>query len=533
MRRAFHRYSLIAVALLGGLVSTLLASGSVAASPGQRGASAQASAVNRARFTNALVGNLRGRGLEIGQGYMKLWERQDCERYNYPILRTCYGNNPVSPYVLAVVQSWKDEFVDPAAVNAYVKTRPGYSVSHRFDPREAIVIFGKLPPPGRYMGLQSYVFTTGWLNADQPWNPSEYEKIRARQPDLVGYLFNTLPRDPSRVQSFSSLSNSINNVVIQRQSGAAFGQTRYFIITPDRAMDRAVRRSLRRLGVRMKDVFTEPIPPAHPLGLGRKADDFVTGMRYAMPNNKQAGEAWLHTLPLTVLRVRESPSSHRPQRPFPAFVPDPRFVTPEAVYAPDLNNLARRVCQRWGQPCDPNNPDPNQLSRMTDLTLDLGQFGPQCRLIGMDCLGDGQDASYFFAPGRVLDPNWVYAVIGTLATKTGNATYVGLSVNDMSKFKGVLNISDLTLARSAAPYAGAVNNTDKFFVHYFTRNCSAIAGLTDGQCSTITTDMVPLRGTGKRGLASLALRAYVRPGDERGPLSSGQLRPIVIRFAQP
>jgi hypothetical protein len=222
--------------------------------------------------------------------------------------------------------------------------------------------------------------------------------------------------------------------------------------------------------------------------------------------------------------------------PFPAFVPDPRFVTPEAVYAPDLNNLARQVCQRWGQPCDPGHPDPTQLSRMTDLTLDLGQFGPQCRLIGMDCLGDGQDASYFFAPGRVLDPNWVYAVVGTLATKTGNATYVGLSVNDMSKFKGVQNISDLTLAGSAGSYAGTVNNTGKFFVHYFARNCKAIPIqlLAEGRnCTTITTDMVPLRGTGKRGLVSLALRAYVRPGDERGALSSGQLRPMVIRFAQP
>ncbi len=157
MRRGVYRYLLMILVLagVGAVASALVARRGVAAPRGQSGAGAQASAVNRARFTKALLGSLRGRGFEVREGYMKLWEKRDCDRYNYPILRTCYGNNPVSPYVLAVVKSWKDEFVDPATVNAYVKTGRGYSVSHRFDPREAIVISGKLPPPGRYMGLQS------------------------------------------------------------------------------------------------------------------------------------------------------------------------------------------------------------------------------------------------------------------------------------------------------------------------------------------------------------------------------------------
>lgn len=191
------------------------------------------------------------------------------------------------------------------------------------------------------------------------------------------------------------------------------------------------------------------------------------------------------------------------------------------------------MCQRWGQPCDPNNPDPDQLSRLLDLQLDLHQFGPECRAIGMDCLDDGQDASYFIAPGHPLDPGWVYAVVGTLATETGNATYVGLSANDMSKLKGVLNIPDTKPAGSASSYAGTVQHTGNFFIHYFTRDCSAIAGLTDGQCTSIPNDMVPPLGKGTQGLFSAAVRSYVRPGTERGPLSSKELKPMIIRFAQP
>jgi hypothetical protein len=532
MRRRFHTYLVVTLAALGGggLASALIAAPrGVAAPGGQSPATAQASAAKRARFTEMLVNDLKGSGFQVSRGYAGVWNLQNCDRYTFPIMGTCYGINPANPYVVPIVKSWKDEFVDPAMVNVLGKTRRGYSATHRFDPREAIVVFGKLPPPARYMGLQTWVWTKRWLTDDQPWNPSVHAEIQARAPTLFHYLFNLVPRDPSRVQSFSTLSNNINNVVIQRQSVAAFGQTRYFIITPDRGMDRAVRRSLARLGVSMKDVFTEPIPPAHPLGLGRAADDFVTMIRYLQPDNEQAGNAWLRSRPLTVLRVRAPRSSHRPQMPFGPFVADQRTATPEAAYAPDLNNLVAQVCQRWRQPCNPG----VNVNPMTDLQLDLGDFGPQCRAIGMDCLGDGQDASYFFAAGVPLDPGWVYAVVSTLATKTGNATYVGLSANDMSKLKGVLNIPDTKLAGSAASYASTVSNTDKFFVHYFTRDCAAISSLTDGQCTTITTNMVPPPGTGNRGLFALAVRSYVRPGTARGPLSSEQLRPIVIRFAGP
>ncbi len=483
--------------------------------------------------------HLTARGYQVERGYPMLVTQPDCDQYTFPIMLNCFANNPASPYVVPVVKSWEDEFVDPATVNVFGKTRQGYSATYRLDPREAIVVFAELPPRGRYMGLESWVFTKQWLTEDKPWAPSAYTKIRALAPALVGYLFATVPGNSSRIQSASTISNNINNVVIERQSGAAFGQTRYFIITPDRVMDRLVRTSLALSGVPGDDVFTERIPlrdkfgDIGPIGLDAKANDFTTAFRYAMPDSEQAAQAWWAKLPLTVLRVRERPSSGRPAEPFPPFVADKRTAAPENVYAHDLDHLVRQVCQRWGHPCDPDNPDPEQLRRMIDLQRDLGDFGPQCRAIGMNCILDGQDASYFTAPAKPLDPGWVYAVVGTLGTTTGNATYVGLSVNDVSKLKGVLNIPDTHLAGSAAWYAGTVKNTDKFFVHYFTRDCQAIRGLTDGQCTTVTKDLVPALGEGKQGLFTAALRSYVRPGTERGPLSSGQLRPMIIRFAQP
>lgn len=517
-----------------------VSSPSVARAAGDRAASVE----QRERLAQQVARDLTASGYQVERGYPMLYTQDDCDRFTFPRMLNCYGNNPTSPYVVAVVKSWEDEFIDPATVNAFGKTRRGYSATYRLDPREAILLIEELPPPGRYTGLQSWVFTKEWLTEDKPWNPDVYAQIQARARFLVDYVFATVPGNPSRVQSFSSLSNNINNVVIQRQSGAAFGQTRYFIITPDSFMDRAVRTTLAVHGVPGEDVFTEPIPlrdqlgDIGPLGLDARANDFITLIRYAMPDDAHAGHAWWTKLPVTILRIRERPSSERPAEPFPEFVAEERTAVPEGIYRDDLHDLVRQICQAWGQPCDPGTYDPTnvtaaaQLRPLIELSMDLGQFGPQCRAVGMNCLGDGQDASYFIAPGRALDPGWVYAIVGTLGTVTGNATYVGLSLNDLSKLKGVANIPDTDLTGSAAWYSRTVGNTDRFFVHYFARDCTAIEGLTHGACTTVTEEMVPPLGEGTQGLFSAALRSYVRPGTPRGPLASGQLRPWIIRFPQ-
>ena len=161
----------------------------------------------------------------------------------------------------------------------------------------------------------------------------------------------------------------------------------------------------------------------------------------------------------------------------------------------------------------------------------------------MNCLGDGQDASYFFAPPRPLDTGRIYAAVGTLATETGNGTYVGLSVNDASLLKGALNVDDKKLKGSASSYHSEVPDPillEKFFVHFFTRDCAAIADLTDGECTTITTDMIPLAGDEEapgdpdlHGMFSMAVRSYVSPESTRGrgPNPQLQLPPHALTFS--
>jgi len=517
-------------------------------------------------FVQRFIRDLRSSGLEVSVGYPTLYTQADCD-YSYPVFHNCFGNNPASPYVMPVVKSWPDEYVDPAMVNGMGRTRPGYSATYRLDPREAIILFGRMPPPGRYMGLETWIFTTGPVSGGTPWNEEAYACYAPLAGEMIDYFFNTVPPademdefipdapdNPDRLQSFSSITNNINNVVMQNLSGRSpWNEMRYFVITPDQRTDAAVRQALAALGVDDMDIFTEAIPETFqgqvdpdlppcpyygqnpvvgPLGLGEGAVDFTTAVRYAMPEDEQAAHVWRKSLPLTVLRVRRPSWSVDPE-PYGDQVADDRYTVDESYLGDDLKALtlsvvAHALRQGWRLEADRD---------MIDILNELGQFGPRCREIGMNCLGDGQDASYYFAKPQSLDTGRIYAVVGTLGTETGNGTYVGLSVNDASLLKGVLNIDDSKLKGSASSYASDVPNADKFFVHFFSRDCASIEGLTNGACTAITTDMIPLFGDDRapgnkdlHGMFSIALRTYVVRGYERGPDPEIQLTPHTLTF---
>ncbi|WP_431961419.1 hypothetical protein [Actinacidiphila sp. bgisy160] len=518
---------------------------------GQRPAGAGEDTADDA-ITTGLAAELEKSGFRVNPGYARLYTQQDCKDNTYPLLKNCLANNPAAPYVTPVLKTWPNEYVDPATVNAFGRIRPGYSATYRLDPRDAVVIYGKMPPPGRYMSLQTWQFSqTG------QWRTADYLKWEhtAGQPVPLEYLFDTIPPDgrrSARTQSASALGDTVNNVVMERQSGYSFAKDRYFIITPSSTTDQAVRRALQAQGVPGADIFTEQIPardehgPIGPLGMGKNAVDFVTAFRYAVPDpgQEQAAEKWRKAPPLTVMRVR-APDSLGSVRRYGALTFGKRTANSEAHLAGDLRNLVDAVCDRVRARAHLHTGDcGNQQSASTlipDLVRDFGWTGPYCREIGMNCLGDQQDAAYFLSRPLPLDAGQVYAVVGTLATETGNATYSALSVNDASLLAGVANVLDTGLKGSADDYTKTVEHSDKFFVHYFTRDCSVLRGVPDWpkSCTGITTDMLPSRADttamgdpALHGMFMASLRDYVKPGTARGPDSSQLLTPRILTFTQ-
>ncbi|HNT57929.1 MAG TPA: hypothetical protein PKL99_08600 [Syntrophales bacterium] len=469
-------------------------------------------------YVQKITDDLTSRGFDVMRGYFKLYTQDDCS-YSYEKMKSCFGNNPAAPYVLPIVPLWPDEFADPATHWVFGPTKDGHEATYRFDPREAVVIVGFLPPPAAYMGLQTYLFTReGTFDTES----ATYQFIANNFPGFLDFLFSKVPENPDRLLMLASLSNSNNNVVIERQSGSAFGRLRFFIITPDQVMDDAVRNSLTRISVDSEDVFTEPIPLTMRTGLDEHADDFVTVMRYAMPENDVDAASWRKDLPLVALRVRDA-RSDRAAVSYPPVVIDTRTANPEAGLEKDLTDLVVEINRTWGQPCSESDCSDRSFTFIDMQRPPVNLVGPACTEIGMNCLGDTQDTTYQATFNLGLDAGEIYAVAGTLGTETGNAVYVGLSVNESAMLEGIENIENGILKNTASRYAGTVNNTDKLYVYYLTRDCSDLDDLTDGNCFSVSEDVIPVSDFFK-----LIQRLYIHRGTQRGPDSRLTLPPRLI-----
>jgi hypothetical protein len=497
-----------------------------------------------------LSGELRASGFRVNPGYPMLYAGDACATYTYPAMKSCFGNNPVSPYVIPVVKAWPNEHVGPTPANVFGPVRAGYVPTYRLGPRDAIVVYGKMPPPGKYMALQTYEWS-------QPghWKAKDYVKWEQApyRPYPMQYMFETIPPDDrtaGRTWSFASIGDPVNNVVMQTQSGYPFGKNRYFITTPSASTDRAVRRVLRAQGVPDSDIFTERIPSRDelgrigPLGMGKRAIDFYTFFRYAIPTDPEAAREWWADMPLSVLRVR-APSSLGPIRRYGMLTYGTRTAQSEAYLTNDLQKLVNAVCDRVRgtaglRSADCTQPPPTS-SIMPAVHDDIGWTAPYCRTINSWC-GDQTDAGLFGTKPLPLDSGEVYAVVDALATETGNATYVGLSVNEASRHFSPAGVTDAALKGSANGYAGLIEDSEKFFVHYFTRDCKVLEGLPGlpASCTEISPDMVPQKEDttvdghpALRGMFWPGLREYIAPGTAHGPDTSKLLRPRILTFTKP
>jgi hypothetical protein len=460
---------------------------------------------------------LAAKGYEVKRGYWTLWGTEQC-KFTIHVLERCFGPNPTAPYALPFVPAWRDEFVDPSLHNVFGAELRGYSPIYRLGEREALVVLGVLPPPGAYLGLQTYVFTReGRINEGDPI----YQALTAAgDTELRNLLFTTAP-NPSRVFVWATIGNSNNNVVIERQSESAFDQERFFIVTPDAITERDVTQALLRAGVPHANwIFVEKVAKdIVKLGLGPAADEFQTVLRYAQVPDDDRGEAWRERLPLTVLRVRDTNTTRATESyPVPAY--DEKTANSELSLQGDLDNLISAVKEQWHQP------DADVAPFIVGELMPpqgIDEIGQHCLARPMNCLGDNQDDSFRIGPTLPLDGGQIFAVVGTLATATNNATYVSLAINSFPLAVSIYNLTNLQLAGTASEFADSVANADKFYVYYISRHCTGIA-----HCLEIPQSVVPFGGSAKP-----TERNYVRPTTARAPDATQLLVPSVIMLKGP
>jgi hypothetical protein len=497
--------------------ATLAASGPLAHAAGignNRGAGTPPWAQGQAQYQRAqleakvhrLQAELKAKGYDVARGTTKLFTIADCQ-YAVAVLGNCMGNNPAAPYIMPVMPLWPDEYADQGLRGVLGPLPDDNWATHRMDRREAVLVVGMLPPPAKYFGIQTYVFSrAGALNTADP-----IYRATLSDPVMHKLLFSVVPKNPSRVLVFSSMGNSINNVTIERQSGAAFNQRRAFVISTDQAMAQEMTDAIVRARVSDKEeVFDEPVSSSLVrLGLEANADDFMTIIRYAQPEDEVAAEAWREARPIVVLRVRDRNANAT--EPWPTPVYDQKIARSELGLSDNVSALVAAIKQQWGQPGA-------TVGSFVSLQLSVDLIGQHCLARPMNCLGDNQDTDYQLSPTVIPDDNTVLAVAGTLGTATGNATYVGLSVNRMADLTAVANASDEDVQGSASMFSNAVASTDKLYVQYFARNCAGLS-----HCLTITEDMVPKGATIK-----IIQRNYIVPGTARGPDPTQLVNPFAI-----
>jgi hypothetical protein len=500
------------------------------------------------RTAQQLSHALQEQGFEVNRGYVKLWKIEDCQ-YTFDRIGLCLGNNPAAPYVIVAAPPWPDEAGIAQIRTVWGASPPKYEDVFHFDPREALIVLVQMPPPARYFSEESWMFTrqgTYDTSSDTYQNMAALIQTGALPDFVLPIFFRQVPLSediPERVFVGASLSNPINNVVIENQAKTAFDQRRYFIVTPDDYVNAAIRSAFAEIGVGQDAIFTEQIPSNMKVGLDLASDDFVTWFRYAQPDDGGApgtpSYIWRKNLPIAVLRVRHTDHSSQP---YPAFTTEQleiRTAFDESTFQSDLFSLVSAVSSKWGLPC--SQPDCSDVGakKLIDLQTDpIWLVGPRCLEVGENCLLDQWDAALQLYGRESLDHGEVYAVAGTLGTRTGNSTYVGLSVNKVSQFVGVANLSDEVLQDTANAYSGVVsgnkcpaaNHTqtaDCLFLYYFTRDCSVVKNMTgETNCFEITEKMVP---SGKNDSVAIGLRDYLKPGTQRGPDSSLVLPSMVIR----
>lgn len=451
--------------------------------------------------------DLEAKGYEVTRGFWDLFTIEDCQ-FTIAVIGNCLGNNPASPYVIPAVPLWPDEFVDEHIKDLLGPTPDDTWWTYRLDEREALVVLAQLPPPAKYFGMHTYVFTR-----EGRIDPANIVFQSVTDPFLGELLFAPSP-NPSRSVMSATFGNSINNVVIERQSGAAFNQQRFFIVTPDAVMEREVTEALLRAGVPDRNqVFTTPVSTEiFRAGLGPEADDLWITIRYTRPEDEEAGDEWRRQLPLAVLRVRDT-NTARPTEPYPKPDYDERTARSELGLQSEFAALIEAVKKHWGQTSAPEQP-----FQALELTVDL--IGQHCLERPMNCLGDNQDEDWRLSPRSSIDSGQVLAVVGTLKTATGNATYSAIALNRSSVLQGIGNVFDEDLAGSASAFSGTVDNTDRFYVQYFARDCSGLS-----HCFEITEEMIP-----KGETVAFIERNYVVPGTARGADSRQTLTPLVIIF---
>jgi hypothetical protein len=482
-------------------------------------------------YTDAVVA-LRKDGYRVMPGNAFLFTNADCPTF-VAIFGSCFGNNSAAPYVVPQVPI-EGSYVDPnyaAPLNATGPNGQTTNIVYRLSDDDALITVVSYPSTAAYFGYQSYVFT------------SEISNYPVSLPLQVVAPHGADPA--SRYELFASVGNDINNVVVQNQFQSPWnGQVVVYVTTSNQTLANALVQQLSANGVNAKAILIERLGANVRTGNVQTADDLVTLIRYAEPQDQNAANNWLNNVNnyVKVYKVSKPMSVTR----YPTNRYTPRSSNSELLLTASLDELAG-LLNGWLTSVQTT--QTIQTKTFTPSTVydpvtqtPAGLVGSDCIEKGTICAGDNQDTyTYAVSPKIQLGANDTMVVAGLNHNLFANSSYISLAIYNASEAAGVASASQTnpdavgfnqgTLTGSAEAVLrdlGLYNNASaalklalpKLYVSLISRNCSyAINYCVDLE----GTSLIPADAN-----IDMYERAYLRPGDTTAADLNNMLRPRVI-----
>jgi len=410
------------------IVLTSCSGGGGDSSPSDSSPSSSASSPSKVATA---LNTLTSFGYSVVQGNVYLFENSACPQF-VGIFGSCFGNNPAAPYVIPQPPI-EDSYVDPyygVPLNTPGPNGVTTNMAYRLSDKDALVTIVKFPPKGAYFGYQSYVFTS---------QTSNYPQADALQ---------VISPDPTRYEIFGSVGNDVNNIVVQNQGGSPWGgQIITYVTTSNQSLADDIVAKLTAQGINPRSIMVEKLGSDVLTGNGQTADDLVTLMRYALPQDSSAASSWYSSVANNVLVFKVSAPSISVAR-YPANQYTPRTGNVETQLTAALDELAG-LLQTWSI----NNTTLGSLSAVstssfTRTTLDdlsgvpYGLVGADCIRKGTICAADNQDTStYAFSPKFDLSSNSILFVAGVDHNQLNNSSYVSIDIYNAAEMAGVASSS--------------------------------------------------------------------------------------------
>jgi hypothetical protein len=392
---------------------------------------------------DAFVARLKDDNFEVQEGHLGSFDfTQLCCAAGSTF--DCAYFNPTSPYLLTFLPPSPGQTAqevpfgrDPAL--------PDQAASWRLRPDEAVVLVGLTPPSMRYFGFESYL----WYTVDEQGD-------RVRRWNNFGEATNQLTMETAGTPN-ATVGDPFNKLTIR-------------ITAADAGIEARVRAAARRAGYQPPIMNTEPIPQSIlRMGIDEDADQFMSGLRMALPDAPAALARYIADPPVRVLRV--TPKTDPPA--YPATSPNP-FPIPgfrahgtgktEFALLPTVRDLRKAILGRYAG---------LHAEEMTSQQWPF--YGLHHMDVNDDGFGPSNDALYLRTTedfGTLSEDDFI-VVYGANHQKTGKAMYMNVALYGLTKHLTSGGVGDPELAGSAADYVGKKSpGADKLYAYKFARHCN-------------------------------------------------------------